>query len=140
MAPRSINDGIEALKELGKKNYFELQWHQDAVGITLEYLSKFDVIILLNTTGDIFADNEKRAIEKFIQSGKGFVGIHSASDTELGWLWYSKLVGRMFIVHPKIQSAKIYFTAKDFIGLEVFQMVNYGQMNGMNLVLKKQTV
>ena len=45
-------------------------------------------------------------MERFIQSGKGFVGIHSAADTEYDWWWYGKLVGAYFKSHPEIQDAK----------------------------------
>ncbi len=59
-------------------------------------------------------------LERFIQSGKGFVGIHSASDTEYGWDWYNKLVGRMFEIHPAIQTAKINLIEPSFAGLQGF--------------------
>jgi uncharacterized protein len=116
----SINDGVAAIKNLAIRNYFDVQWHQDAVTITDEYLAKFQVIIFLNTTGDIFKPEEQKAIEKFIQSGKGYVGIHSASDTEYDWPWYTKLVGRMFHIHPVIQTAKLKLTENKFPGLEGF--------------------
>ena len=45
----------------------------------------FDVIIFLSTTGDILDEDQQAAMERFIQSGKGFVGIHAASDTEYEW-------------------------------------------------------
>ena len=47
--------------------------------------AKFDVIIFLNTTGDILNETQQAAMEKFIRAGKGFCGIHSASDTEYDW-------------------------------------------------------
>jgi len=121
----SINEGVTAIKNLANRNYFDVQWHQEGVVITDDYLSKFQVLIFLNTTGDIFKPEEQKAIEKFIQSGKGYVGIHSASDTEYDWPWYTKLVGRMFHIHPVIQTAKLRLTANTFPGLEGF---NNGQL------------
>ncbi len=59
-------------------------------------------------------------MERFIRSGKGFVGIHSASDTHYGWEWYTKLVGRMFYVHPVIQTAKLKILDPKFPGLQGF--------------------
>jgi type 1 glutamine amidotransferase len=116
----SINDGVTAIKDLADKNYFNVTWNQDGVPITEKYLQNFQVIIFLNTTGDIFNDEEQKAIEKFIESGKGYVGIHSASDTEYDWAWYTKLVGRMFHIHPAIQTAKLRLTKTKFTGLEGF--------------------
>lgn len=116
----SINEGVAAIKALATRNFFDVQWHQDGVAITDKYLENFQVIIFLNTTGDIFKEEEQKAIEHFIQSGKGYVGIHSASDTEYGWPWYTELVGRMFHIHPVIQTAKLRFTGNTFAGLNGF--------------------
>jgi uncharacterized protein len=116
----SINEGVTAIKELATRNFFNVQWHQEGTTVTDKYLENFQVIIFLNTTGDIFKEDEQKAIEKFIKAGKGFVGIHSASDTEYGWDWYTKLVGRMFKIHPAIQTAKLRFTDNKFSGLDQF--------------------
>lgn len=116
----SINEGVTAIKELATRNFFNVQWHQEGTTVTDKYLENFQVIIFLNTTGDIFKEDEQKAIEKFIKAGKGFVGIHSASDTEYGWDWYTKLVGRMFKIHPAIQTAKLRLTENKFSGLDQF--------------------
>ena len=116
----SINDGVVAIRELAKRNAFDVTWHQDATKISDKYLASFQVIILLSTTGNIFDSSEQKAIERFIQSGKGYVGIHAASDTEYDWDWYTKLVGRMFHIHPAVQTAKLKFTANKFPGLQGF--------------------
>jgi uncharacterized protein len=116
----SINEGVAAIKELADRNYFDVQWHQDGSKISDKSLETIQVIIMLNTTGNIFDSSEKKAVERFIQSGKGFVGIHAASDTEYGWDWYTKLVGRMFVIHPAIQTAQLKLTQNKFPGLQSF--------------------
>ncbi len=116
----SISDGVMAIKKLAKRNNFEVIRHQDGTKITDKSLENYNVIIFLNTTMDILDDNEQNAFEKFIQSGKGFVGIHAASDTEYDWVWYTKLVGRMFYIHPAQQTAKLRIIDHNFPGLEHF--------------------
>ena len=116
----SIREGVGAIQQLAVRNAFSVQWHQAGVAITPKYLEQFQVIIFLNTTGDMLNEGEQRAVEQFIRSGKGFVGIHSASDTEYNWPWYTKMVGRMFHIHPAIQTAKLRFTENSFPGLEGF--------------------
>jgi uncharacterized protein len=93
---------------------------EDPNSFTDDYLKQFQVIIFLNTTGDIFDSTQQKVMERFIESGKGFVGIHSASDTEYDWDWYTKLVGRMFHIHPAIQTAKINIVDPSFPGLQGF--------------------
>lgn len=113
----SINEGVAGIRGLATRHFFDVTWHQDGTAITDKYLEGFQVIIFLNTTGNIFNDAEQKAIEHFIQSGKGYVGIHSAADTEYDWLWYTKLVGRMFHIHPAIQTARLKLTNNKFPGL-----------------------
>jgi type 1 glutamine amidotransferase len=116
----SINEGVAAIKKLAERNFFDVQWHQDAIPITDKYLENFQVLIFLNTTGDIFKDSEQQAIEKFIRAGKGYVGIHAASDTEYEWEWYTRMVGRMFHIHPVVQTARLKYTSNSFPGLQGF--------------------
>lgn len=114
----SINEGVTAIRTLAERHFFDVSWEEDPTRFNDANLEKYDVIIFLNTTGDILNDDQQMAFEKFIRSGKGFVGIHSASDTEYDWEWYTQLVGRMFHIHPAIQTATLKVLAPEFPGLE----------------------
>jgi uncharacterized protein len=116
----SLHSGVLAIQQLGIKNFFDVNLMEDPNSITDKNLEQFQVIIFLNTTGDIFDSAQQRVMERFIQSGKGYVGIHSASDTEYDWEWYTKLVGRMFHIHPMIQTAKLNVLDPSFPGLYGF--------------------
>lgn len=114
----SIHAGVAAIKQLGDRHFFAVEWHEDPNRFSDENLSRYDVVIFLNTTGDILNDAQQAAFEKYIQSGKGFVGIHSATDTEYEWEWYTKLIGRMFYSHPATQSAVLNVVDRRFPGLD----------------------
>ena len=116
----SIHAGVLAIQQLGLKHHFQVDLLEDNNGINDNNLANYQVVIFLNTTGDIFNEQEQKAMERFIQSGKGFMGIHSASDTEYDWQWYTQLVGRMFVIHPAIQSARLNVLDAKFPGLEGF--------------------
>lgn len=120
----SILDGVQSMRVLAEKHFFDLDWQEDPAVMNDANLAKFDVIIFLNTTGDILNETQQAAMEKFIRAGKGFVGIHSASDTEYDWDWYTKLVGRSFKIHPTIQTARLKFTANKFPGMDGFSESN----------------
>jgi len=117
----SLHYGVVALEEMARKNFFDAVLFQDPNSFTDSFLKQFQVVIFLNTTGDILNEQQQKVMERFIQSGKGFVGIHSASDTEYDWDWYTKLVGRMFYIHPTIQTAKLQVTDSTFPGLQGFE-------------------
>lgn len=114
----SIHEGVDAIRKLAERNYFNVEWHEMPTVFNDNKLNEFQLIIFLNTTGDILNEEQQKAFTKFIQSGKGFVGIHSASDTEYDWPWYTQLVGRMFHIHPVIQTAVLKVVDNNFPGLE----------------------
>lgn len=96
----SIEAGVEAIYQLGNENDFSVTWTEDSEYFTTEYLSNFDAVIFLNTTLTLFNGSQRGALRNFIQNGGGFVGIHSATDTEYDWSWYGELVGAYFDNHP----------------------------------------
>ncbi|MEE9363615.1 MAG: ThuA domain-containing protein [Cellulophaga sp.] len=96
----SIEIGIEAIKKLGAENNFIIETTEDGNSFNEEYLKDFQAVIFLNTTFDVLNPVQQSQMERFIQSGGGYVGVHSATDTEYGWPWYGKLVGAYFDSHP----------------------------------------
>ena len=114
----SIHEGVKAVRALGEKHHFEVDWQESSGVFNSKNLEKYQVVIFLNTTGDILNEDQQIAMEDFIRSGKGFVGIHAAADTEYDWDWYTQLLGRMFKTHPKIQTAKIHIANRNFPGME----------------------
>ena len=81
----SIPAGIAAVQDLAAANGFSVTATEDASQFTLANLNSYDAVIFLNTTGNILDAAQKSAFEQYIQGGGGFVGIHSASDTEYFW-------------------------------------------------------
>lgn len=61
-------------------------------------LKRYDAIIFANTTGDLPMP-DRDALIKFVESGKGFVGMHSATDTFPGFPEYNKMTGAHFKQH-----------------------------------------
>lgn len=103
----SIADGLAAIRQLGQQNGFDVDATEDAAAFNDANLRRYQTIIFLSTTGEVLDNNQQAAFERFIRQGGGFVGIHSASDTEYDWAWYGGLVGAYFQSHPAIQRARI---------------------------------
>src|SRR5436189_2045765 len=66
----SLHSGVLAIKQLGVRNLFDVVLWEDPNGFTDKYLEQFQVVIFLNTTGDIFDTAQKKVMERFIHSGK----------------------------------------------------------------------
>jgi len=101
----SIEVGKKAIIQLGLQNGFLVDTTENADYFGQGSLNNYKSVIFLNTTGDVLNDEQQLALEEFIRKGGGFVGIHSAADTEYDWPWYGKLVGAYFKSHPEIQPA-----------------------------------
>ena len=103
----SIPAGITAIALLGAFNGFAVEAAEDPTAFTDANLARFDAVVFLSTTGDVLDDGEQAAFERYIRAGHGFVGVHSAVDTEYGWPWYHALLGATFASHPAIQQATV---------------------------------
>lgn len=118
----SIVTGKLALTELGRKTgAFETVVSDDLSNFEPKTIDQFDAIVFLSTTMDVFMppqdvlkamsevdrkDTEvrverlKKSLMDFVKSGKGFVGIHAATDTFYNWSEYGEMVGGYFDGHP----------------------------------------
>ena len=103
----SIAAGITALQALGALNDFSVEATEDPAAFGDANLGRFGAVVFLSTTGDVLNDAQQAAFERYIRAGHGFVGVHSASDTEYGWSWYHALLGATFASHPAIQQATV---------------------------------
>lgn len=125
------------LRELGPKHGFEVTTTKDGGVFTKDTLAKFDVLMFY-TTGDLTQEGRdknppmpaggKELLLQAIESGKGFVGIHSAADTFHSGPDrftadvdatdpYPKMLGGEFIRHGKQQVARLNCSDPKFPGL-----------------------
>lgn len=99
----SIENGKTALLKMGSEKNWGVDTTEDATVFTEANLKQYGAVVFLNTTGNVLNDEQQKAFEKYIQAGGGYVGIHSATDTEYDWPWYNNLAGAYFESHPKPQ-------------------------------------
>ncbi len=96
----SIADAVAFFTSLTPEQEINVTHTEDPTIFSDAGLAPFDVVVFANTTGDVLDDAQQGALQRFIRSGKGYVGAHSAADTEHQWPWYGELVGAYFISHP----------------------------------------
>jgi len=96
----SIPNGIAAIKQLGLQNGFAVDATEDATAFTQKNLARYAAVVFLSTTGDVLDAAQQDDFERYIQAGGGYVGVHSATDTEYDWPWYGRLAGAYFNGHP----------------------------------------
>lgn len=101
----AIQAGKKYIMELGQKNKFGVDTTESSDAFTSENLKQYAAVIFLCTTGNVLNDEQQEAFKQYIQSGRGYLGLHSASDTEYDWPWFGELTGAYFKNHPRQQEA-----------------------------------
>ncbi len=96
----SIEAGKAAMAAMGAQYHFLVDTTENDSVFYEDNLKNYHAVVFLNTTGNVLNPEQQNNFERFIQAGGGFVGIHSATDTEYDWPWYGKLVGAYFKDHP----------------------------------------
>jgi uncharacterized protein len=126
----SISSGIQMMSELAQERNWILTATENSELFTPGFLKNFDVVVFMNPTQDVLNDQEQKTFEDFMNTGKGFVGIHAASDCEYDWPWYGKLVGAYFKAHPKCQAGTVIFENADhptmapFKGMKTYRTID----------------
>jgi type 1 glutamine amidotransferase len=116
---RSIPTGKLALQKMGEKTgAFEAVISDDLANFEPGKIDQFDAIVFLNTTRNVFkgAEDEKRlqdSLMKFVRSGKGFVGIHAATDTLYNWPAYGEMINGYFNGHPWSAGTKVHIAIEE---------------------------
>jgi type 1 glutamine amidotransferase len=122
----SIALGAKTIILMGDKTGAYTAHHtEDESFFEPEKLNTFDAVFMLNTTGDCLlpkfekGDKEaekaareretmlKKSLVDFVSSGKGLIGVHSATDTYGGWKEYNQMMGGTFAGHPWNQAVFI---------------------------------
>jgi cytochrome c len=108
----SIAEVWTFFSSLPRTEGIEASLTEDPSSFRDDVLDRFDVVAFVNTTGDVLDEAQQAALERFVRSGRGFVGVHSAADTEYEWTWYGELLGAYFISHP-IQPVRVEVTTEE---------------------------
>lgn len=99
----SIPTAISTLKELGAARGMQVVATEDSAIFTRRRLRSVAAIVFANTTGTVLTDPQKAAVEHFVRSGGGWMGVHAAADTEYEWPFYGELLsGGWFKCHPLV--------------------------------------
>jgi type 1 glutamine amidotransferase len=103
----AIATGVQAIREIGAANNFTVDATEDGAAFTGTNLARYRAVVFLLTTGDVLDNTQQGAFESYVRAGGGYVGVHSASDTEYQWPFYGGVVGGYFHSHPAIQQATV---------------------------------
>lgn len=98
----------KVVKSLGEQSgFFDVLATEDCAVLNEEELRKFDAI-LFATTGELpISDKNKKDFINSIKAGKGFIGVHNATDTFYKFPAYGEMIGGYFSGHPWTQEVVV---------------------------------
>ena len=99
--------GVKAIKDLGKERRFIVNATADPTEFRADRLAQFRAVVFLNTSGDVLTDAQQAAFEDYYRDGGGFVGIHSAIDTEPDWAFLGDVLGTRSTGAPAVAQATV---------------------------------
>ena len=107
-------EALAMVERFGKKNGWRVETSSKPDALSSDRLARYDVVIFNNNCGTdkrVFTNSQHRALQNYVQSGGGFVGIHCAGAIwhEGGEFqkWYEGLIGTRLVSHPHVQEAKL---------------------------------
>ena len=103
----SIEYADKKLKEYCEQKGIKADISEDAALFNDKDLNKYSALVFLSANQDIFDADQEAALQRYIRSGGGFVGIHSSSGVERNWKWFNQMLGATFKYHPPQQNGTI---------------------------------
>lgn len=97
---------------MAAENGFDADFTDDAEAITDENLVRYDAFVMLHLAPFDMTGGQQQALQRFVESGKGWVGVHAAGLTGkefIGqgapyWQWFEDLMGGVtYSPHPAYQ-------------------------------------
>jgi len=118
---------VQAFKILGEKSGAYSAVHSEDISLfEPESLNRFDAVVLLHTSGDLFAPENpdslskaelkealqrqqrlRKSLQNFVARGNGLVGIHAATLSFPSWPEFGEMLGAYFTGHPAASDAWI---------------------------------
>jgi type 1 glutamine amidotransferase len=144
----SITHGASVLEQMGRQSgIYDTYFRTDCALVTkkklegnAKNLTYFDAVAFFPTGEMDLDDSQKADLLSFIrEDGKGFIGMHTAGDTNYNWADYGEMVGGYFDQHPwntfnapiivddQTFPATKHFPKEFVINDEIYQYKNYSR-------------
>jgi len=113
---RMMKSARPFLLQLAQENNFTVDITDDTSEMTDENLARYQVFVQLQEAPFDMSSDQQHALQKFITSGKGWVGIHAAGLTGRNfvspgkpyWEWFEDYMGGVvYSPHPAFQKGTV---------------------------------
>ena len=97
----AIDYGGQVIEEIAERRGWSVFRTENGAVFNPKDLSRFDVAVWHNASGDTLDADQKRAFRNWLEAGGGYVGTHAAGDSSHSWPFYvDQIIGAKYIGHP----------------------------------------
>jgi len=115
----NIAASVEAIRKMGAEKAFAVDVSDDPAVFSDANLKQYAALVFSNSNNQAFSSDAQRdAFKHYIETGGGFVGLHSASGSERDWPYFWSVLGGKFAVHPKMQTFTVQVADPHFPGVQ----------------------
>jgi cytochrome c len=99
-ADSAILSGQQMFGDLAQEYGFEVEMTEETDVFTEVGLREYEVIVFLETTGEVLDATAEAAFEQWMKQSHGaFVGTLRSPDTEFGWEFFNEVRGQYYEGH-----------------------------------------
>lgn len=97
----AIQEGVKAFRGIAERRGWSLFHSENGAVFDTPVLDRVRVLVWHNVSGAPLSASQRNAVQRWIEGGGGFVGIHAAlDDSHSTWEWYHEtVIGTSFIGH-----------------------------------------
>ena len=110
----AVKDAQQALLSIAEKHGWAVDTISDAKRITEEYLQHCAAVIFLYSSGASLNSFQLADLQRYIQAGGGFVGIHTEGETTNNWPWAGEGTSAQ-LYYPDLSSPEASFSDPAFL-------------------------
>ncbi|PRY16382.1 cytochrome c [Pontibacter ummariensis] len=96
----TADEAATALAAYVSSNNIEVDTTTNPAYFVEDSLKRYGTVVFLSTSQDVLAVRHQNEIERFVQAGGGFVGVHAAGSSRYQWPWYNSMLGASFEKQP----------------------------------------
>ncbi|NUQ01690.1 MAG: ThuA domain-containing protein, partial [Armatimonadetes bacterium] len=104
----SVPVAEEVMTELGRSTrLFDTVVSQDVNDLSAANLAGYQAVFFYTTGNHPMTPELRAGLLDYVKNGGGFIGVHSATDTNYHWPEYADLIGAWFDGHPWTQTVRL---------------------------------
>ncbi len=102
--------GAPIIRQMGVSENLTIDYTTDVSLINDANLAKYQVFLQMNMYPFDLNAQEQASLQKFIEQGKGWFGVHAAGCAQPNWAWFESFLGGVtWVSHANLRSGTLIF-------------------------------